>query len=323
MGWRGTMRSIGAAMRAAERDADRNRKIRLKTQAASDTADAVAALDEYLDNLVSIHTDLRNGVDWHTLANQPKPIAPVVLTTNEDRAYEALQSFKPSLFDTLKGGSERRRARLADAIDEARTLDHAEFERANVRHSEALEEWEADTGLARRLVAGEGAAIREVISEMQSWTSEDRLGSFISFEIDNDLVHAKVVVHGESIVPRVRRKQLASGALSESQMPIGTFNELYQDYVSSVALRLAGDLFNLCPLPEVYVTCLADMLDPSTGHMAQTPILSVHFVRKTFSALNLDALDPSDAMRNFRHTMSFKRTTGFAAVEPVAAFRTE
>jgi len=310
-------------MRAAEREADRNRKIRLKAQAASDSSDAVAALDEYLDNLVSIHTDLRNGIDWLSLANKPKPREPMALTTHEDQACVTLQSFKPGVLDALRGGSEKRRARLIAAVDEAKALDRAAFMSASATYSEALAEWEADTELARRLVAGEGRAIREVISEMQSWTSEDRIGSHISFEIDDDFTHVKVSVHGDSIVPRVRRKQLASGSLSESNMPVGTFNELYQDYVASVALRLAGDLFNLCPLSEVYVTCLSDMLNRSTGYMAATPILSVHFVRKTFSALNLDALDPSDAMRNFRHTMNFRRTTGFSAVEPIIAFRTE
>ena len=100
-------------------------------------------------------------------------------------------------------------------------------------------------------------------------------------------------------------------------MTVGQFNELYQDYVASVALKIAGDLFHIIPLDEVYVTCLRQMLNTQTGHQELTPILSVQFVRPTFASLNLTNLDPSDAMANFNHTMSFKKTKGFAQIEPL------
>ena len=97
-------------------------------------------------------------------------------------------------------------------------------------------------------------------------------------------------------------------------MPKGQFNEIYQDYVASCALRVAGDMFSILPIEEIYVTCLTDMLNPQTGHMEETPILSVQFVRDTFGRLNLDQLDPSEAMRNFHHEMKFTKGKGFAPV---------
>jgi len=157
---------------------------------------------------------------------------------------------------------------------------------------------------------------------MHSFTSESRIGTSISFEIDDNFVHAKPIVHDDKIIPQLRRKQLASGRLSESTMPVGQFNELYQDYVASVALRVAGDLLQMTPLEEVYVTCLATLLDQTTGRMRDTPILSAHIVRETFSQLNLARIDPSDALHNFRHHMKFKRTVGFNQVDPIVPFRT-
>ncbi|MFZ5616000.1 MAG: hypothetical protein ACOZAA_01580 [Pseudomonadota bacterium] len=47
------------------------------------------------------------------------------------------------------------------------------------------------------------------------------------------------------------------------------------------------------------------------------PILSVQFARDMFKRLNLEAVDPSDAMRNFRHVMDFKKTKGFAPIAPL------
>lgn len=100
-------------------------------------------------------------------------------------------------------------------------------------------------------------------------------------------------------------------------MPVGQFNELYQDYVASVALKVAGDMFQILPLQEVYVTCEAEMLNSMTGHKESTPILSVQFVRRTFERLNLKSIDPSDSMSNFNHVMSFSKTKGFSAIRPL------
>ncbi|MCA9808257.1 MAG: hypothetical protein KC476_09915, partial [Cyanobacteria bacterium HKST-UBA06] len=86
---------------------------------------------------------------------------------------------------------------------------------------------------------------------------------------------------------------------------------LYQDYVVSVALKFAGDLLQILPLDEVYVTCHVELLNTQTGHKEVSPILSVHFVRDTFKRLNLSQLDPSDSLQNFNHSMSFKKTKGF------------
>ena len=196
-------------------------------------------------------------------------------------------------------------------------FDQAEYMEEMQAHHRKLDEWANDVALARKLTEGYAGAIRNVIEEMQSLSQDGLIGSSISFEIGDDFLHAKPEVHTDEIVPKFRRKQLASGKLSETKMPVSQFNELYQDYVASVALRVAGDLFNIVPLREVYVTCLTRMLNPKTGHQELTPILSVQFARDTFLRLNLVDVDPSDSMANFNHAMSFAKTKGFTRTEPL------
>ena len=65
MGRRGTMRSIAAAARAAERDAKRRHKQNQKMQMIADSTSAVEDWENYVDNLVSIHTDMADMIDWH------------------------------------------------------------------------------------------------------------------------------------------------------------------------------------------------------------------------------------------------------------------
>jgi hypothetical protein len=70
-------------------------------------------------------------------------------------------------------------------------------------------------------------------------------------------------------------------------------------------------------LPDnlVVVTAVDKVLNSATGHIEELPILSVLVSRPTLEALNLDAIDPSDSMKNFVHHMSFKKTMGFAPVQ--------
>lgn len=317
MGWRGTLRSVVAASRAMEREARRRDKIAAKNQMIADAADAVADWEDYIYNLTSLHTDLANRVDWLSMTKRPKPLEPLRTNKNEQAAVHALEQFKPRFFDFLKGGSEKKRQSLEEELARARRSDDADHERALAEYSAALEDWESDAGLANRVLRNEPAAFQEVISELKTLSDISAIGTAISFSITATEVHAKPEVHGTDIVPSIRRKQLASGKLSETKMPVSQFNELYQDYVASAALRVAGDIFQILPIEQIYVTCLSKMLNSSTGHQEMTPILSVQFVRETFSELRLDGIDPSDSLANFNHTMKFKKTKGFEAVKPL------
>jgi hypothetical protein len=315
MGWRGTLRSVGAAMRAAERDAQRRHKAAMKAQMIADAEDAVNDWENYIDDLLSVHVNLADEINWSQLAAAPKPEEPARASLHETKAKVALERYKPGFIDKMFGQAEKRRASLQEALAKAPEKDEEAYQSALIEHQTALADWHSETDLARKLIAGETEAIRQVIEEFQSLSNESLIGRTINFRIEGDRIHAIVQVHTDEIIPSMRRKQLASGKLSESKMPVGQFNELYQDYVCSVALKVAGDLFRILPQTEVFVTCESEMLDTVTGHKQPTPILSVQFVQETFMRLDLAGIDPSDSMRNFNHNMRFAKTKGFAPVE--------
>lgn len=316
MGWKGTMRSVGAAMRAAERDAQRRHTSALKAQLVADAQAAVTDWETYIDELLTIHVNLADEFDWNALAAKQEPGKPVKKTVHEAKAKEALSSFKPGVMDKLLGATGKKRAGFESNLAMAPELDERDYRQDIKHYEEALAEWKSDTDLARRLIAGENDAVLQVIREYQSMSEESLIGQSVKFTVDGQYIHAAALVHSDEIIPSTRRKQLASGKLSETKMPAGQFNELYQDYVCSVALKIAGDLFRMLPQQEIYVTCETEMLDTATGYKKSTPILSVQFVQQTFMALNLRSIDPSDSMANFNHRMSFNKTRGFAPVEP-------
>lgn len=317
MGWRGAVRSMQAAARAAERDAERRRRQYAKAQMVSSASQAVAEWQALIRNLTSLHHEIVDAVDWEEALRTPRPVSPEKSATLELAAQARLEAFSPRFWDFLFGGSEKRREKLEEGVVSAREQDVADYQTATAAYAAEAAEWAEDTELARCVLSGEVKARKEVVEEMQSLSTEGLIGTEISFRFTDDFVHAVPHVHGDEVVPRVRRKQLQSGRLSESNMPAGEFNELYQDYVCSAALRVGGDMLALLPLPDVYVTCVATVLDTSTGHMEDTPILSVWFVRDTFQRLDHRHLDASDSLRNFVHRMDFKRSRGFAPVEPL------
>ena len=317
MGWKGALRSMAAASRAAQRDAQRRHKQLEKARMTSTAAEAVEDWEDYINNLIHVHTNTIEPIDWHALANRPGPTEPAFSGLARHQAEAKLNAFKPGFLDFFQGGSDKIRRRLEAAVTTATVNDEAAYEAARVEHAKAFADWEEDRNLASSLLHGEAEAIREVLETQTSLTPDSLIASAIMCSVERGHVHARLQVRGEDIVPNMRRKQLASGRLSESKMPVGQFNEIYQDYVCSVALKTGNDLFCILPVDDVYVTCLANMLNPQTGHHDWTPILSVQFVREGISKLNMSLIDPSDAMRNFRHRMEFSKSKGLSWVAPL------
>ncbi|WP_235369372.1 hypothetical protein [Pseudomonas fluorescens] len=130
-------------------------------------------------------------------------------------------------------------------------------------------------------------------------------------------IECKRVVNWSAILRQVGTRLIRQGVLSGRLR----FNELHQDYVCSCALRVGRELLAILPDDLVIVTALDNVLNSSTGHMEEQPILSVAFSRLTVDGLNLETIDPSDAMKNFVHTMSFKKGAGFSAVAALDARR--
>lgn len=317
MGWRGTLRSLEAAARASARESERRQKIALKAQVVASAAEAVAAWEEHVDNLTHVRGKSVDVIDWQTIAGEPPPSEPRLLSRHEDEAGKALSGFRPGFFDFLSGGSEKKRRRLQEALDRAPGLDAADFAVARNAYTKAQHEWLADTAVAAGVLRHDPGALKKVIEEAKPFSDASFIGSSIAFYFGEDFVHAVPTIHGPDIVPSVRLKQTSTGKLSETKMPVSQTNELYQDYVAGVPLRIAKIALSILPIKELYVTCRTMMLNTKTGHQELTPILSVQIVRDTLMRLDLAHVDASDALLNFNHSIQFKKTTGFQRVEPL------
>lgn len=326
MGWKGTLRSAGAAVRRAERQARRRQKELERRQREIErmaeleqAAYEVEVFENYLERIVSLHQEEAKPVGWELMTREEAPPSPAASDARERWAAEQLASYRPGLWDRLLGREEAKRQALAKQLERAKAEDRAAYEAALEEHRRAVAEIEERRELAARVLAGEPEAQHEALRELGNFSEISDLGSRLSSHWDDDggPLQIELEVHGEEIVPKERKSRLKSGKLSVKALPKGTFYGLYQDYVCSCVFRLARETFALLPVSAVIITALDDLLDTATGHLETSPILSVAIPRTTFETLNLDQIDPSDALTNFVHEMDFKKTKGFSPVSAV------
>ena len=326
MGWKGAVRSMGAAVRAAERDAKRRqrelekqRKQVAKMQELEQAAYEVEVYENHIDIIQSIHKECSVPVNWKSISLSKKPSAPKLENNKEADAQFVLDNYKPGLIDWLLKRQETKKKRLLQKIVEAIELDKTHYESKYSKWELEVEDWEESVGIAKALLVGESKAKIKVIDSLNLFSEISNLGSSLSIVVhDSGILEAIINVHSVDIVPSETKSLLKSGKLSVKKMAAGKFNEIYQDYVCSCALRVGNELFSSIPDELVLVTAVDELLNSKTGHLEEAPILSVVVSRSTVQSLNLELIDPSDSMVNFKHNMSFKKTKGFERVERIS-----
>jgi hypothetical protein len=325
MGWKGTVRSVGAAVRAAERDAkrrqrelERQQKQIEKMQELEQAAYEVEVYENHIEVIQSTHKDCSPRIDWNKVALSKQPMEPQKRNDNEAEARTSLEVYKPGLIDRLFKREEKKRGILSQKVGEAISIDEADYNSRVSKWKEETEEWKESVAIAKDLLDGKAEAKIKAIENLQPFSEISNLGSSLSISVyDNGILEATINVHGTEIVPSEVKSLLKSGKLSVKNMPKGRFNEIYQDYVCSCALRVGNELFSTIPDKLVLVTAVDELLNSQTGHLEEAPILSVAVSRSTIESLNLNSIDPSDSMANFKHNMSFKKTKGFDRVERI------
>jgi len=325
MGWKGTVRSVQAAIRQSERDArrrqrelERQRREYEKLAALQRAQLEVEEYENYVDRLQTLHLEGVSKVEWELFLSAQEPQPPNRTDSMERAALAELESYRPSLLDKLRRREEKKRAALTEAERKAPAEDDLAYERAVREFEEQHDDWADSRQFAQRVLNLEPEALLSAIKELDPFSEASELGSSLGFELEHDSpIHAVLHVHGEDVLPKKAKSLLKTGRLSEKALPKGQYYELYQDHVCSAVLRVARDLFSILPLGAVVVTAKDTLLNTGTGHLEEQAILSVAVPRTTLEQLNLELIDPSDSMANFVHRMDFKKTKGFQPVEPL------
>lgn len=326
MSWKGTLRSMQASARRSERNSQRRQRELQKRQAQYAKMEAleqaayeVEVYDNQIEVLLSVHKECGDEIDWSSFINRVEPAEPAATDDAEVEAKNREQAYTPNFFAKLFKLEGRQRKKLLDDIEIAKRQDKDRFVQETRDWQSAHQDWLEEYSLASRVIAGDFQAKLDAIKLLDPFSDIAHLGTSIGFSIGTSgIVEATLNVHGSHVIPSEMKSLLQSGKLSSKKMPVGKYNELLQDYICSCVMRVGRELLSLLPDDIVVVTAVDALLNPATGHVEDLPVLSVVFSAQTLERLNLDSLDPSEAMKNFLHNMVFKKTTGFSPVQRVS-----
>ena len=137
MSWRGTMRSIAAAGRAAERDAKRRQRElvgRQKEMAKLQEMERAILEVELYENRIevfqTVHQDCSPELSWQQLLSIHEPAKPGRDETQERSAKAIATAHKPSVLDKMLRRTERKKDELNRRIELARKQDDEKFAEA-------------------------------------------------------------------------------------------------------------------------------------------------------------------------------------------------
>ncbi len=169
--------------------------------------------------------------------------------------------------------------------------------------------------LQTRVLEGDVDAYYEVIEAVEPFAELVDFGSEFELGTDNPkLMVAEFNIKEEDVIPDTMVTLTEAGNVSEKKMTKTAYYEMMQDYVCSVMIRIARDMFALLPIDKVIVHAVDNALNTATGNQEEVTYVSVVFDRETFNKINLDAIDPSDSLSNFEYNMKFGKTTGFKPI---------
>jgi len=267
---------------------------------------AVNNFNNRIEYIKSMHRYCDDYIDWNAVKEASSPFNPEGIGSKQTAAIYAYENFKPSITETLfKGKAEKRQWELYAAIDSAAKEDAEDYLC-----------WENSVRLANDVLKGDIDAYFFVINEMQPFDDLLEFGS--EFEVGADcqgVMEVEFKVKPDIVVPRQSVSMTKTGKLSVKDFTKTAYFDLVQDYVCSTTIRVARDLCAILPVQSVAVHAVDYIHNTITGHMNEETILSVRFSREIMNRINFAAIDPSDAMNNFEHKMSFAKTTGFKPVE--------
>jgi len=156
--------------------------------------------------------------------------------------------------------------------------------------------WEYYHNMAGKVLAGDIDTYLQLIYEVNPLDDLLSYGSNYEFGTDDP---KKIEVEFN-----VNESALSEAKRNLSQIE---YNLLLQDYICSMCIRIARDMFALLPIKDTIVHAV---LNGNT-------VVSVDFDRMTLSKIKFGYIDPSDTMAQFRHNMVFTVNNGFCAVTRV------
>lgn len=262
--------------------------------------------EEHLYMITNIHQQAPERIDWHAIAEMPAPFTEHTKGPNEVAAIKAYEDFKPNFLERIiTSMAEKRREKLAAEIESAVEKDQADYS-----------EWAELTNLAANILNGNLSAYEEAISQVDDIQTLSDQGLTTTFP-NAQTAEITYEASPADVVPKQTLSLTKTGKVSKRAMGKTKYYGYMKDYVCSSAIWLARLIFAYLPVERVIIHMTERALNKATGYEAEKVLLSVQFDKDILASLQLEKINPSDAMANFHHHMDHLKTKGFRTVERI------
>ena len=270
----------------------------------------VEAFERELEMLTSSHKVRPPFFNWSAQRFSLPPHPPIFHAKNH------LRETAETILLTREYGQ------LEERLSVAWSKDEQAYYESYSTYEERYGRWARLKSVAQKLHAGNASALAEAHAELQAqgFAQSDMTGMVMQ-PCDARRLYVALRVAGRDITPDEVKTLTQSGKVSLKPMPKNRAREIYEDHVCSRCLAVGRHLFATLPLAEIIVTAYAPTVSAISGNGTDVPIVSVHFTKDKFVALNFDELDPSDALQGFRHAgdvRASRRGEDFTPIRPLA-----
>ncbi len=214
---------------------------------------------------MSYHRQQPQAWNWQWIKAEQAPSAPLLTNGAEQVAQAALVAYQPTWQDKLFRRVEATRSFLAQRVIDAQESDRRRNEAASHKYQQDMQRWQQMQDLAERVLKCDLAAFVEAVN-VTKVLARSGVGVHLTARTTAPwYIEVNLNAHREDYLPSEVHSVLASGKLSTKKMPKGQFNQLYQDHVSSCALRLARELFALLPVDLALIHVVRYGTNTQTG----------------------------------------------------------
>lgn len=156
------------------------------------------------------------------------------------------------------------------------------------------EMWRYYHEVASKILSGDIDAYLQLIYEVNPLDDLLEYGGNFEFGTDkSDKIEVEFTVNENAL------------SAAKRQLNAREYNNLLQDYVCSVCIRIARDMFALLPIEQTIVHAV----------LRGDTVVSVDFERGNLSKIKFGYIDPSDTLSLFKHNMNYTDENVFSPVE--------
>jgi len=126
----------------------------------------------------------------------------------------------------------------------------------------------------------------------------------IDYSVENKEIELDIDLPEIEDFPQTYCSILSSGKLSIKKKTVSDLNKDYATGVVGMSFFFAGLLFNISPkIEKISMAGYTQRTSKKSGNIEDQYVYNVTFTRKEFSELNIQNIDPLEAIKNFEHVI--------------------